>query len=99
MSASKGPPIHPGEILRELYVEPLSLTPYALAKALLIPRTRLERLVAEKVGVTADTALRLAKHFRTTPEFWLNLQAAYDLKRQAALVEDELSKIEEVQVA
>ncbi|MBP1851888.1 HigA family addiction module antitoxin [Rhizobium halophytocola] len=99
MRESKGPAIHPGEILRELYLEPLSLTPYALAKTLRIPRTRLERIVAEKVGISADTALRLAKHFRTSPEFWLNLQAAYDLKREAELLKDELAQIEEVAAA
>ena len=61
------PPIHPGEILREVYLEPLDMTPYALAKKLKVPRTRIERIVAEKIGITADTALRLGKFFKTTP--------------------------------
>ena len=59
MTISKAPPIHPGEILRELYLEPLGMTAYALAKKLRVPRTRVERIVAEKIGISADTALRL----------------------------------------
>lgn len=72
MTISKSPAIHPGEILRQLYLEPLDMSPYALAKHLNIPRTRIERIVTEKLGITADTALRLAKFFKTTPEYWLN---------------------------
>ncbi|EHS52028.1 plasmid maintenance system antidote protein, XRE family [Rhizobium sp. PDO1-076] len=93
MSISKAPPIHPGEILRELYLAPLSMTPYSLARQLRVPRTRIERIVGEKVGISADTALRLAKFFQTTPEFWLNLQAAYDLKRESSALEAELAQI------
>lgn len=73
------PPIHPGEILREEYLTPLELTPYAVAKRIGVPRTRIERLAAEQAPVTIDTALRLGRFFGTTPEFWLNLQAVYDL--------------------
>jgi addiction module HigA family antidote len=80
MSVSKLRPIHPGEILRELYLEPLNLKPYSLARTLGVPRTRIERIVAEKVGITTDTALRLAKFFRTTPQYWINLQVNYDIK-------------------
>jgi antitoxin HigA-1 len=93
------PPIHPGEILRELYLEPLEMTPYALAKYLHIPRTRIERIVAEKTGITSDTALRLAKFFRTTPEFWINLQSAYELKVSAAAIADEIASIPEIEAA
>lgn len=71
--------IHPGEILREEFLSPLGLTPYALAKALRIQRPRIERLVREKTPVTPDTALRLGRYFGTTPDLWLNLQASYDL--------------------
>lgn len=93
------PPIHPGEILRELYLEPLDMTPYALAKQLHIPRTRIERIVAERAGVTSDTALRLAKYFRTSPEFWTNLQSAYELKVSAAAIADEIALIPEIEAA
>jgi antitoxin HigA-1 len=93
------PPIHPGEILRELYLEPLEMTSYALAKQLHIPRTRIERIVAEKTGITSDTALRLAKYFRTTPEFWTNLQSAYELKVSAAAIADEIDSITQIEAA
>lgn len=73
------PPVHPGEILREEFLEPLKLKPYTLAKHLKTSRARIERLVREEVPVTVDTALRLGKFFGTTPDFWLNLQSAYDL--------------------
>lgn len=73
------PPIHPGEILREEFLEPLGLKAYTLAKKLRTSRARMERLVREEVPVTVDTALRLGRFFGTTPEFWLNLQSAYDL--------------------
>ena len=73
------PAIHPGEILREEFLLPMDLTPYALAKACGVPRTRIERVAREEMPVTADTALRLGKAFGTGPEFWLNLQTAYDL--------------------
>jgi addiction module HigA family antidote len=59
-------PVHPGEILREEFLVPLAMTPYALAKACRVPRTRFERLVNERSPVTPDTALRLARYFRTT---------------------------------
>ncbi|MBP2558222.1 addiction module HigA family antidote [Neorhizobium galegae] len=93
MSVSKLPPIHPGEILRDLYLEPLEMTPYALAKKLHVPRTRIERIVAQKTGITSDTALRLAKFFRTSPEFWMNLQNSFDLKIEAENLKDALEHI------
>ncbi len=72
---------HPGEVLREEFMQPLGLTANALALALRVPATRVgDILRAEKPrAVTADTAIRLGRYFGTTPEFWLNLQAAYDL--------------------
>jgi addiction module HigA family antidote len=96
---NKLPPIHPGEILRELYLEPLEMTPYALAKKLKVPRTRIERIVAEKSGISSDTALRLAKFFRTSPELWTNLQSAYELKISATALEDEIAAIPEIEAA
>jgi len=75
-----GRPIHPGVILREDFLVPMELTAYALAKALHIAQTRLSEVMAGKRAVTADTALRLARYFGTTPVFWLNMQAAYDIR-------------------
>ncbi|WP_105437770.1 HigA family addiction module antitoxin [Neorhizobium sp. T25_13] len=99
MSISHLPPIHPGEILRDLYLEPLEMTPYALAKKLNVPRTRIERIVAQKTGITSDTALRLAKFFKTSPEFWMNLQNSFDLKIEAENLRDELEHIPEYEAA
>jgi len=93
------PPIHPGEILREEFLIPLEMTPYALAKHLHVPRTRIERIVAEKIGISADTALRLGKFFDTTPQFWLNRQTSYDLKTQSAAIEAELTEIKKREAA
>jgi addiction module HigA family antidote len=72
--------IHPGEILREEFLVPLGLSANALAQALRIPAPRVNDIVRERRGITPDTALRLARYFGTTPQFWLNLQASYDLK-------------------
>ncbi|MFL9828145.1 HigA family addiction module antitoxin [Rhodoplanes sp. SY1] len=87
------PPVHPGEILREDYLVPLAMSAGALAKKLDVPRTRIERLAAEQTAITPDTALRLAAFFRTTPEFWMNLQTAYDLKIAAAAKREEIARI------
>jgi len=73
-------PIHPGEILREEYLVPLGMSANALAAALRVPANRVSAIVAETRAVTADTALRLARAFGTSAEFWLNLQTAYDLR-------------------
>ncbi|OWV77249.1 addiction module antitoxin [Rhizobium sp. R634] len=86
-------PVHPGEILREEYLTPLKMSAGALARKLNVPRTRIERLASEETAVTTDTALRLARFFRTTPEFWMNMQAGYDLKKQAHALAHELDKI------
>ncbi|PRD41934.1 addiction module antidote protein, HigA family [Phyllobacterium phragmitis] len=93
------PPVHPGEILREEYLVPLGMSAGALSKHLNVPRTRIERLAIEQTGVTPDTALRLAKFFRTTPEFWMNMQASYDLKKKAAAIQNELAAIHEMNAA
>ncbi len=73
-------PAHPGEILREEFLEPMGLSVYALAKAIKVPRSRVNDIVLGRRTITADTALRLARYFGTTPEFWINLQARYDLE-------------------
>jgi len=86
-------PMHPGEVLREEFMQPLSLSAYALARALGVPRTRIERTAAETIGISADTALRLAKYFGTSAEFWLNLQARYDVLTAEKSLAGELKKI------
>ncbi len=73
-------PIHPGEILRKEFLVPLGLTAYALAKAIDVPQTRISEIVHERRSITADTAVRLGRFFRTSPELWMNLQARYDLE-------------------
>lgn len=93
------PPVHPGEVLREEYLMPLKLSAGALAKRLGVPRTRIERLASEQTGVTPDTALRLGKFFNTTPEFWMNMQASYDLKMLAASLAADLAAIRQYEAA
>jgi addiction module HigA family antidote len=95
MTTRKLSPLHPGEVLREEFMKPLKLSAYAVAKAGRVPRTRIERIAKEQIGITADTALRLAKLFDTTPEFWLNLQAQYELETATASARD-LNKISAV---
>lgn len=73
-------PTHPGEILREDFLAPMGVSVYALAKAVKVPRSRVNDVVLGRRAITADTALRLARYFATTPEFWVNLQARYDLE-------------------
>src|SRR3954470_23889229 len=75
--AKKLPPVHPGEILREEFLVSLKLTPYAVAAALHVPRTRIQRIAREEKPVTADTALRLGKFFKTGAAFWMNMQARF----------------------
>ena len=73
-------PVHPGEILREEFMEPLSLSMNRVAIDLRVPLTRVADIVHERRGITTDTALRLARYFKTAPAFWLNLQTRYDLE-------------------
>jgi antitoxin HigA-1 len=80
---SLGPAIHPGEILLEEFLKPLAMTQAAAATSLGMSTVRLNELVRGKRGVTADTALRLAEFFKTTPQFWMHLQANFDLKAAA----------------
>jgi addiction module HigA family antidote len=81
MATNNMRPIHPGEILREEYLAPLGMSANALAMALHVPAPRINDVVRERRAVTPDTALRLARYFDTTAQFWLNLQSAFDLKR------------------
>lgn len=89
-------PVHPGEILREEYLKPLGISAGTLARVIRVPRTRIERLAAEQTAMTPDTALRLAKAFDTTPQFWMNLQTSFDLKTEATELADEIAAIEPI---
>ena len=80
-------PSHPGEVLAELYLQPLGMGAIALARRLKVPRTRIERLVKGETSMTVDTAMRLAKFFGNSPEFWMNLQRAWDLARARETVD------------
>src|SRR3972149_12207656 len=79
-SGRRLPPVHPGEILRDEFLTPLGISVYELANAIKVPRSRVNDIVLGRRAITTDTALRLARYFGTTPEFWINLQARYDLK-------------------
>ncbi|WP_407169528.1 HigA family addiction module antitoxin [Bradyrhizobium sp. ORS 111] len=94
--AKKLPPMHPGEVLREEFLIPLSLSAGALAKACGVPRTRIERIANEETAITANTALRLSKALNTSAQLWLNLQNAYDVKVAEASLANELNKIKPV---
>lgn len=80
MATNKMRQIHPGEVLREEFLAPLGMSANALAMALHVPAPRINDIVRERRAVTTDTALRLARYFDTTAQFWLNLQTAFDLK-------------------
>ena len=73
--------IHPGEILEKEFLEPLNVTAYKLSKAIGVQQTRISLIVKGERGITADTAIRFSKFFGTSPEFWMNLQREYDLRR------------------
>ena len=80
-------PSHPGEVLEELYLQPLEMSAITLASHLDVPRTRIERLVKGQTAITVDTAMRLARFFSTTPEYWMNLQRAWDLARASETID------------
>lgn len=93
-------PVHPGEILKAEFLDEMQLTAGKVAKAIFVPRSRIERIVTEQMGVTADTASRLGQYFGTSAEFWMNLQRSYDLAvaaKDVALSQD-LGRIERVAV-
>jgi antitoxin HigA-1 len=86
--------IHPGEILREEFLKPLHLSAYELAKRLRVPAPRINDIVLEKRGITADTALRLARFFNTTEAFWMNLQTCYEVRDVRSRVAKEINRIQ-----
>src|SRR4051812_39620034 len=89
----KIPPVHPGENLREEIFVPPKLTPYPVAAAPHVPRTRIERIAREENPVTADTALRLGKFFKTGAAFWMNMQARFDLETAEDVLAPQIRKI------
>ncbi|MCL4804818.1 MAG: HigA family addiction module antidote protein [Anaerolineae bacterium] len=80
MDEERLPPIHPGEVLFEDFMKPLSLSQYRVAQDIGVPTLRISQIVHGKRAVTADTAMRLARYFGTSPDVWLRLQARYDLE-------------------
>lgn len=88
-------PVHPGEVLREEFLKPNRLSAGALARAIGVPRTRVERLVNEKVELSPDTALRLARFFGTSAEFWMSIQTKYALDTVSADISEDLERIEQ----
>jgi addiction module HigA family antidote len=77
--SDRGVAVHPGEFLLEDFMKPLGLSANALSIALRVPVTRISEITRERRGITADTAMRLGLYFRTTPDFWMNMQKAYEL--------------------
>lgn len=86
-------PIHPGEVLREEFLIPLGIKAHALSMALQVPAPRIHEIVHERRSVTVDTAMRLAKYFGTSPEFWLGLQTDYDMVIARATMSEALARI------
>jgi len=92
MTPQKTKPIHPGEILMDEFLKPIKISQYRLAKDINVPPRRINEIVKGKRSITADTALRLAKFFGTSPEFWLNLQSHYALEIESDKLEKTLEK-------
>lgn len=89
----KLPNIHPGEVLDKEFLMPLNITAYRLSKEIKLPQTRISEIIKGKRRITADTALRLAKYFGNSPQFWLGLQNDYDLEEETNSLKTELQKI------
>ena len=89
--------IHPGEILNEEFLIPLSISAYRLAKETFIPQTRVSEILKGNRRITADTALRLSKFFGNSPRFWLGLQNDYDLEEEGTQKENELNEIKPIE--
>ena len=92
MARKRLAPVHPGEILLEEFLTPLGISQYRLAKDTSVPPRRINEIVRGMRAITADTALRLARYFRTTERFWLNLQAHYDLQVEKDRLGDRLAR-------
>ena len=85
-------PVHPGEILLEDFLKPLGISQYRLAKDVHVPLRRINEIVLRRRGISADSALRLARYFKTTPQFWLNLQSHYELDAARLVAEEIIEK-------
>ena len=86
--------VHPGEILREEFLKPMGISVYELARQIHLTRSRINDIVRERRAITASTALRLARFFGTTPQFWMNMQASYELRKAENELGRKISKIE-----
>jgi len=97
MTSQKLPPVHPGEILLEEYLKPLGISQNKLGRDLNVPAQRINDIVRGQRAITVDTALRLARYFQTSPQFWLNLQARYDLEiaQETRLVDRVIKEVRE----
>ena len=93
MNDNKLPNIHPGEILRAEFLDPLDITPYRLSKDLGVTQTRISEILAEKRSITADSAIRLSQYFGNSAQFWMNLQTQYDLREAQDANKDLYSRI------
>lgn len=91
--------IHPGEVLREEFLKPMSISAYKLSKDTFIPQTRISKILKGRRRITADTALRLSKYFGTSAKFWLGLQGDYDLEEEQIIKEQELKEIQKFDAA
>lgn len=86
--------VHPGEVLREEFLKPMGISAYELSKRLRVPVPRVNDIVLERRGISADTAVRLSRFFGTTEQFWMNLQAAYEVSRVKAQHAADIERIE-----
>ena len=93
MNTKKLPPVHPGEILREEFMKPFALSANALSRVIGVTPSRINEIANEKRGITADTALRLARYFKTDPQSWINLQVNYELESARRTLGDALKHI------
>jgi addiction module HigA family antidote len=91
-------PIHPGEILMEEFLRPLKITQYRLAKDIFVPPRRVNEIIHGKRAISADTALRLSRYFRTSERFWMNLQSRYDLEKEKDVLGDQLASIPKIKI-
>ena len=92
MKEKRIPPVHPGEILLEDFLQPLGISQYRLAKDMKVYPRKINEIVHGKRAITADTALRLSRYFGTSEELWMNLQALYDLEKARDEIEDQLER-------
>ena len=92
MRTKKMPPVHPGEILMEEFLTPMGISQYRLSRDISVPPRRINEIVHGNRSVTADTALRLGRYFGVSPQFWLNLQAHFDLEQQLDKLGDRLEQ-------